>query len=111
MTEAEMAEKMAREAVDIQDPNDPAPSEPRMPRLIGAIDLSKFIVIERAEYERLLADSERLDDVIELGLRVYHCLDGHWHVLPVGGNKAPDGGLDYWTSGRAALDAARRGKG
>ena len=60
MTEAEMAEKMAREAVDIQDPNDPAPSGPRMPRLIGDIDLSKFIVIERAEHDALVLDRQRL---------------------------------------------------
>ena len=80
-------------------------------RLAEERKVEDTVTITRADYERLLADSERLDDVIELGLRVYHCLDGHWHVLPVGGNKAPDGGLDYWTSGRAALDAARRGKG
>ena len=80
-------------------------------RLAEERKVEDTVTITRADYERLLADSERLDDVIELGLRVYHCLDGHWHVLPVGGNKAPDGGLNYWTSGRAALDAARRGKG
>ena len=76
-------------------------------RLAEERKVEDTVTITRADYERLLADSERLDDVIELGLRVYHCLDGHWHVLPVGGNEASGGGLDYWTSGRAALDAAK----
>ena len=75
-------------------------------RLAEERKVEDTVTITRADYERLLADSERLDDVIELGLRVYHSLDGRWHVLPVGGNEALGEGLDYWTSGRAALDAA-----